>query len=161
LADAELLHEAVREAGELARALFQQKIKRWTKSDGSPVTEADLAVDKILKARLHGARPDYGWLSEETPDGPERLGQRKVWIVDPIDGTRAFAHGGDEWCVAAALLVNGRPKTFALGGDAPIYQRIGDERLPMRQTRFSQPPFVVQDPTPPVSRGSESPHDHR
>jgi len=121
LADAELLHEAVREAGELARSLFQQKIKRWTKSDGSPVTEADLAVDKILKARLHEARPDYGWLSEETPDGPERLGRRKVWIVDPIDGTRAFAHGGDEWCVAAALLSDGRPELAA------IYRPMADE----------------------------------
>ncbi len=114
MADAELLHAAVREAGLLARSLFQQKIKGWTKSDGSPVTEADLAVDKILKARLHDARPDYGWLSEETPDTPERLKHRQVWIVDPIDGTRAFAQGGDEWCVAAALLVDGRPHLAAI-----------------------------------------------
>jgi myo-inositol-1(or 4)-monophosphatase len=114
LADAELLHDAVREAGLLARSLFQQKIKGWTKSDGSPVTEADLAVDKLLKARLHEARPDYGWLSEETPDTPERLKHRRVWIVDPIDGTRAFAQGGDEWCIAAALLVDGRPHLAAI-----------------------------------------------
>ena len=114
MADAELLHRAVREAGELARSLFQQKIKRWTKSDGSPVTEADLAVDKILKARLHEARPGYGWLSEETPDTAERLKHRQVWIVDPIDGTRAFAQGGDEWCIAAALLVDGRPHLAAV-----------------------------------------------
>lgn len=114
MVDADLLHDAVRDAGRLARSLFQQKVKGWTKSDGSPVTEADLAVDKILKARLHGARPDYGWLSEETPDTAERLKLRKVWIVDPIDGTRAFAHGGDEWCVAAALLVDGRPHIAAI-----------------------------------------------
>jgi myo-inositol-1(or 4)-monophosphatase len=109
LADAELLHAAVREAGLLARSLFQ-KVKGWTKSDGSPVTEADLAVDKLLKARLHDVRPDYGWLSEETPDSVDRLAKSKVWIVDPIDGTRAFANGGDEWCVAAALLIDGRPE---------------------------------------------------
>jgi myo-inositol-1(or 4)-monophosphatase len=114
LADSELLRAAVREAGALARSLFQQKTKSWTKSDGSPVTEADLAVDKALKARLHEARPEYGWLSEETPDTEERLGRREVWIVDPIDGTRAFAHGGDEWCVAAALLVDGRPALAAI-----------------------------------------------
>lgn len=121
MADAELLHAAVREAGRLARSLFQQKIKRWTKSDGSPVTEADLAVDKVLKALLHEARPDYGWLSEETPDTPDRLARRQVWIVDPIDGTRAYAQGGDEWCVAAALLVDGRPELAA------IYRPMADE----------------------------------
>lgn len=113
MADAELLHKAVREAGLLARSLFQ-KVKAWTKSDGSPVTEADLAVDKLLKARLHDARPDYGWLSEETPDSADRLSKSKVWIVDPIDGTRAFANGGDEWCVAAALLIDGRPELAAI-----------------------------------------------
>lgn len=114
MADADLLHDAVREAGSLARSLFQQKVKGWSKSDGSPVTEADLAVDKILKARLHDARPDYGWLSEETPDTQDRLSRHKVWIVDPIDGTRAFAQGGDEWCVAVALLVDGRPELAAI-----------------------------------------------
>jgi myo-inositol-1(or 4)-monophosphatase len=114
LADAELLENAVREAGALARSLFYQSMKGWTKSDGSPVTEADLAVDKVLKARLHDVRPDYGWLSEETPDTEARLGRRHVWIVDPIDGTRAFAQGGDEWCVAAALLIDGRPALAAI-----------------------------------------------
>lgn len=113
MADAELLEDAVREAGALARSLFGQ-VKHWTKSDGSPVTEADLAVDKLLKERLHDARPDYGWLSEETPDTPDRLGCAKVWIADPIDGTRAFTHGADEWCVAAALLTDGRPTLAAI-----------------------------------------------
>lgn len=113
MADAELLENAVREAGTLARSLFQ-KVKGWTKSDGSPVTEADLAVDKILKERLHMARPDYGWLSEETPDNDARLELSHVWIVDPIDGTRAFQNGGDEWCVAAALLTDGRPALAAI-----------------------------------------------
>jgi myo-inositol-1(or 4)-monophosphatase len=114
LADVELLREAVREAGAFARSLFRQSVKAWAKSDGSPVTEVDLAVDKMLKARLHAARPDYGWLSEETPDTEERLAHSNVWIVDPIDGTRAFAHGGDEWCVVAALITDGRPRLAAI-----------------------------------------------
>lgn len=113
MADAELLEDAVREAGALASSLFR-KVKHWTKSDGSPVTEADLAVDRLLKERLHDTRPGYGWLSEETPDTPDRLGCAKVWIVDPIDGTRAFTHGADEWCVAAALLTDGRPTLAAI-----------------------------------------------
>jgi myo-inositol-1(or 4)-monophosphatase len=114
LADAELLRDAVREAGALARSLFKQKLKHWMKSDGSPVTEADLAVDMMLKRRLKEARGDYGWLSEETPDTHERLERRLVWIVDPIDGTRSFAQGGSEWCIAAALLVDGRPQLAAI-----------------------------------------------
>lgn len=113
MADADLLNAAVREAGALARSLFQ-KVKSWAKSDGSPVTEADLAVDRMLQERLHGARPGYGWLSEETPDTAERLGRRQVWIADPIDGTRAFTQGGDEWCVAVALLTDGRPTLAAI-----------------------------------------------
>lgn len=113
MADAELLNNAVREAGALARSLYGQ-VKQWSKSDGSPVTEADLAVDKVLKARLHDTRPGYGWLSEETPDTADRLGRAQVWIADPIDGTRAFTHGADEWCVAAALLTEGRPTLAAI-----------------------------------------------
>src|SRR6188768_444379 len=89
--DASLLFDTVREAGALALAMARKGFRRWTKSDGTPVTEADIAVDTLLKEKLVGARPDYGWLSEETPDDPARLARRKLWIADPIDGTRAFA----------------------------------------------------------------------
>lgn len=141
MADAELLRAAVREAGALALSLFRQSVKRWTKSDGSPVTEADLAVDKLLKAHLTAARPDYGWLSEETPDTEERLAKRAVWIVDPIDGTRAFAHGGDEWCVAAALLVEGRPALAAIY--RPVTEDFYEARLGEGATLNRKPLHMV------------------
>ena len=75
----------------------------------SPVSEADLAVDKLLAEDLRGARPDYGWLSEETVDDRARLDRNRVFIVDPIDGTRAFLAGGDEWTVSVAVVEAGRP----------------------------------------------------
>jgi myo-inositol-1(or 4)-monophosphatase len=73
------------------------------------VSEADLAVDAALKLKLLTARPDYGWLSEETEDGEARLGQRRVWVVDPIDGTNAFLRHVPEWTVSAALVEDGVP----------------------------------------------------
>lgn len=113
-ADAELLTAVVKEAGALGARLSAQGVKRWSKPDGSEVTEADLAIDKLLKERLMTARPSYGWLSEESPDTPERLGHDMLWIADPIDGTRAFVNGRSEWCVGAALIARGRPVACAL-----------------------------------------------
>eukprot|EP01037_Dinobryon_pediforme_P030629 gene30629-34773_t len=72
---------------------FRKDPKVWTKAGNSPVSEADLAADRLLHQRLTGARPDYGWLSEETADTPRRLGCRRLFVVDPIDGTRAFISG--------------------------------------------------------------------
>ncbi len=83
--------------------------KIWSKAGGSPVTEADVAVDTFLKIKLSAALPGAGWLSEETADDGRRLGRNLVWIVDPIDGTRAFLSGSHDWSVAIALLVDGRP----------------------------------------------------
>ena len=100
--------------GELGKSLTRQNVKRWSKPDGSEVTEADLAIDALLKDRLQAARPSYGWLSEETPDGAARLAHDRIWIVDPIDGTRAFINSRDEWCVAAALIERGRPVVAAV-----------------------------------------------
>ncbi len=80
-----------------------------SKAGGSPVTEADLAADALLKQRLGEAFPDAGWLSEETADDPERLDRRTLIVVDPIDGTRAFVAGDPRWAVSAALVVDGRP----------------------------------------------------
>ena len=108
--DARLLFDTVQEAGELGLSLAHRKdLKHWTKPDGSHVTEGDLAINALFEERLKAARPGYGWLSEETPDAPERLAQERLWIIDPIDGTRAFMEGRLEWCVAAALAINGRP----------------------------------------------------
>ena len=114
--DATLLFDAVREAGELGRSLSRRSgLQCWTKPDGSQVTEGDLAINDLLAQRLNSARPSYGWLSEETPDLPQgRMAQEKLWIIDPIDGTRAFIEGRQEWCVAAALAIGGRPVLAAV-----------------------------------------------
>jgi myo-inositol-1(or 4)-monophosphatase len=113
-ADAALLFETVREAGALALTMLRQNVRRWTKPDGSPVTEADVAVDTLLRGRLDAKRPAYGWLSEETPDDESRLARSSLWIADPIDGTRDFIAGGSEWCIAVALIRDGRPAAAAI-----------------------------------------------
>lgn len=112
--DAELLSDAVREAGELALTLQRRGVERWMKPDGSPVSDGDLKVNDLLRARLMAARPGYGWLSEETPDDLSRLTCEYLWIVDPIDGTRAFIGGGTVWCVAAALVRSGHVAAAAI-----------------------------------------------
>jgi myo-inositol-1(or 4)-monophosphatase len=104
-----LLAEAVRDAGQLASRMAGPTLKQWTKSGSSPVSDADIAVDGLLKERLHAPTPDYGWLSEESTDDPARLARSRVWIVDPIDGTRAYLAGRKDWSVSAALVENGRP----------------------------------------------------
>jgi myo-inositol-1(or 4)-monophosphatase len=112
--DARLLFDAVRQAGELGKSLARRQVQKWSKPDGSEVTEADLAVNTLLEERLRPARPSYGWLSEETPDDHVRLSHDRIWIIDPIDGTRAFIQRKDEWCVAAALIERGRPVAAAV-----------------------------------------------
>ena len=107
--DSALLTEAVREAGALALRMFKTELRHWIKGKSSPVSEADVAVDELLKDRLQSAAPDYGWLSEETADDRSRLERRRVWIVDPIDGTRAYLAGRNDWSVSAALVEDGRP----------------------------------------------------
>ena len=108
-----LVREVAREAGSLALRHFRSGLttsaKIWSKAGGSPVTEADMAVDTFLKLRLNELLPQAGWLSEETADDGLRLGHDLVWIVDPIDGTRAFLTGSHDWSVAIALLAHGEP----------------------------------------------------
>src|SRR6195256_2873934 len=105
--DAALLVDTVREAGALAHSLFRTELKNWTKGASSPVSEADIAANDLLEQRLRSATPDYGWLSEESADDPSRLGKHLVWIVDPIDGTRGYLAGKEDWCVSVALVENG------------------------------------------------------
>jgi myo-inositol-1(or 4)-monophosphatase len=107
--DRHLLESAAREAGELALTFFGKDPETWFKGNKSPVSEADLTVDRFLAERLQNARPHYGWLSEETADDRSRLAHERVFIVDPIDGTRAFLAGGDEWTVSIAVVESGRP----------------------------------------------------
>jgi myo-inositol-1(or 4)-monophosphatase len=103
------LQAAVVEAGRLALSKFRNNVRAWNKENASPVSEADLAVDNFLRERLTGIDPAIGWLSEETVDVPERLMKDRVWIVDPIDGTRSFLAGREDWAVCAALVERGRP----------------------------------------------------
>ncbi len=108
------LAAAVREAGELALGKFRAPLKIWTKANASPVCEADIAVNDLLRDRLPGAAEGFGWLSEETEDDPQRLQSRRLWIVDPIDGTRAYIGGQPDWSISAALVENGRPIAAAV-----------------------------------------------
>jgi myo-inositol-1(or 4)-monophosphatase len=112
--DAALLTDTVREAGALALSLFRTELKNWTKGASSPVSEADIAVNDLLEKRLRSATPDYGWLSEESVDDESRLEKRLVWIVDPIDGTRGYLAGREDWCVSAALVEDDSPVLAAV-----------------------------------------------
>jgi myo-inositol-1(or 4)-monophosphatase len=112
--DQALLVAAVREAGAIALQHFRTDVKVWEKQGGTPVSDADLAVNQHLHRRLGDARPQYGWLSEETEDDPSRLTRRRVWVVDPIDGTKAFLAGTPHFCHAVALVEDGKPILAAL-----------------------------------------------
>lgn len=107
--DLDLLLGAAVEAGEIARSYWRQEPQTWEKEAGAgPVTEADLAVNDFLIGRLLGARPDYGWLSEESTDDPARLDAAHCFIIDPIDGTRAFIDGQEGFSHSLAVARNDR-----------------------------------------------------
>lgn len=109
-ADLALLVSAAHAAGEIARRHFGGGPKFWDKGAGlGPVSEADLEVDAMLRGRLLQARPDYGWLSEETADHPARLQRERVFIIDPIDGTRAFLEGQTGFANVLAIVEAGIP----------------------------------------------------
>lgn len=159
--DGALLIEAVRAAGELALSFFRTELRQWTKGVSSPVSEADIAVDALLRDKLMAPRSGYGWLSEESPDHPERLALARVWVVDPIDGTRAFLAGRDDWTISAALVEAGRPVLAALYApatgelfsavenagarlnDAPISATGGAE---LRRARVAGPQKMLERP---------------
>ncbi|WP_127752166.1 3'(2'),5'-bisphosphate nucleotidase CysQ [Devosia sp. 1566] len=107
--DLELLRSSAVSAGIIACGFFRAPVKAWTKDNASPVSEADILVDRYLAASLLAARPDYGWLSEETADNPLRLTCRRVFVVDPIDGTKGFLRGEDSWTVSLAVVEDGVP----------------------------------------------------
>ncbi len=109
-----ILTETAREAGAHALKLRAEGVEFWSKKDTTPVTDADLAIDALTKERLLGARPDFGWLSEETADGPARLDKRDVFVVDPIDGTRAFLDGRPEWVISIAAVQDNTPRAAAI-----------------------------------------------
>lgn len=106
--DLPLLIDAARIAGRIATSFSGATAQRWDKPGGAgPVTEADLAVNAFLHTTLQHARPDYGWLSEETEDTTARLSKDRVFIIDPIDGTRSFVEGANTWAHALAVAEQG------------------------------------------------------
>lgn len=108
--DLALIVDVARQAGELALSFFGADPEVWWKNEGrSPVSAADYAVNTLLSDKLRTARPDYGWLSEETDDDDSRLTRETVFVIDPIDGTRAFLAGQNTWCVSVAVVHQGRP----------------------------------------------------
>ncbi|MBA4782601.1 MAG: 3'(2'),5'-bisphosphate nucleotidase CysQ [Rhizobiales bacterium] len=122
LNDIELLADAARVAGEIGLSYFGKSPEVWIKGKDSPVSEADIAIDCYLKERLLAVRPDYGWLSEETEDSPARLAARRLFVIDPIDGTRGFLQGTENWTVSLAIVEAGRPTEAVLFG--PVVERL-------------------------------------
>lgn len=129
--DLDLIRAAAEDAGRLALGFWRGDYRHWDKQAGlGPVSEADLAVNARIEALLRPARPDYGWLSEESPDDPARLSARRCFIIDPIDGTRAFIEGNEGFAVCIAVVEDGRPLagvvhlpalglTYAAGASGP------------------------------------------
>lgn len=113
--DLDLITEAARLAGRVATGFVGKTARSWDKPDGAgPVTEADLAVNEALESLLRGARPDYGWLSEESADTAERFERDTVFIIDPIDGTRSFVEGSRTWAHSLAIAHKGKITTAAI-----------------------------------------------
>lgn len=112
--DLELLLEAAQEAGRIGLRYFRNANEVWMKHGNSPVSQADLEIDKFLHGELTAARPNHGWLSEETADSDARLERDAVFVVDPIDGTRGFLEGNAQWCISIAVVRDGRPVTAVL-----------------------------------------------
>jgi myo-inositol-1(or 4)-monophosphatase len=120
--DLSLLEAAARDAGELTRALLTKPLDIQSKGAAGPVTNIDFAVDAFLAERLRGARPDYGWLSEETPDDPAaRVDKARAFSIDPIDGTGAMIQGSPQFTISLGVVENGR--AFA----GAIYNPMTDE----------------------------------
>jgi myo-inositol-1(or 4)-monophosphatase len=110
----DVLIQAVRAGGAVALQMATAGFDTLQKADQSPVTSADLAVNQILHERLRAAFPEDGWLSEESPDDLDRLQKTRVWVVDPIDGTKAFINGEPEFCISVALIEHGQPIVAAV-----------------------------------------------
>ena len=113
--DLALLVSAARQSGEIAKRYFRQNPDVTDKPGGAgPVTAADLAVNAMLEGFLQSARPEYGWLSEETEDNTARLRTARQFIIDPIDGTRAFVDGSKDWAHSLAIVADGVPVAAAV-----------------------------------------------
>lgn len=149
-----LIRDAAREAGRIAMRFFGRTPDVWMKTGQSPVSEADIAVDKFLRDALLAARPDYGWLSEETVADGSRLSARRTFVVDPIDGTRAFIGGQNMWCVSIAIVEDGRPIAGVL--DAPAKDELFEAMLDGQALKNGRPVKVRAAAVPPVVAGPKT-----
>jgi myo-inositol-1(or 4)-monophosphatase len=143
-ADVALAIDAARRAGDVVMRFFGRDLIVEHKSPEQPLTEADLAADALLHELLIGARPEYGWLSEETIDQPDRLEKKRVWIVDPIDGTRSFIARSPEFAISVGLVEDGVPVIgvvcnpardelyYAVRGGGAFVSRGGAGAVPLR-----------------------------
>jgi myo-inositol-1(or 4)-monophosphatase len=158
--DLDLIIAATRQAAEIAHAYFGRSPETWYKgAERSPVSEADMASDRYLRETLLAARPDYGWLSEETLDDPSRLEKERVFIVDPIDGTRGFIGGKTDWCVSVAVAEKGIAVAGVLASPArgdiwwasrgngaflnSVPLAVASDRPAMRPLRLSMPDMLA------------------
>ena len=110
--EARHLADTLREASAIALKTFRGEVRSWIKGHDSPVSDADIAVDNFLREKL--SRPGIGWLSEESADDLTRLDNERIFIVDPIDGTRSYLAGREDWSICAALIERGRPVAAAV-----------------------------------------------
>ncbi|MEM9667365.1 MAG: 3'(2'),5'-bisphosphate nucleotidase CysQ [Pseudomonadota bacterium] len=126
--DLRIMRQVALEGGRLALSYLNRDVSRvWEKTPGHPVTDADLAVDALLSDRLRAARPDYGWLSEETVDDLAGRMRQRIWVVDPIDGTRAFVRGDPNWCIGIAVVEDGIPVASVVY--APVFNELFYARI--------------------------------
>ena len=170
--DLALLIDAARAAGDIALRYFRNSPKVWEKNGEGPVTEADIAVNDMLIKRLRGARPTYGWLSEESPDTEERLDCEHLFLIDPIDGTSAFIAGDSSFSHSFAVAHNGvvmaavvylpakdRMYAASLGGTVTCNgialqcsDRAGTEGATLLTPKTNMDPDLWQGPLPEVTR---------
>jgi myo-inositol-1(or 4)-monophosphatase len=150
-----ILTAAIREAGDAALRLANDGFQTYTKQDNSPVTSADHAVNELLMDRLLSRFPDDGWLSEETPDTTARLEKSRVWVIDPIDGTKAFIRREPEYCISVALLEGSQPVFGAIFNPSTdkLYTAIRGQGLHLNgapvlhnESVTDQPPTVALSP---------------
>lgn len=144
--DLDLLINAARAAGEIALRYWKRSPDFWEKEDGTgPVTVADLAVNEMLVSELRRARPDYGWLSEETPDTFERMTATRCFIVDPIDGTRAFMDGTPDFAHSLAIAEDGKVTAAVIY--LPAQDRLYSASTKERATQNGVPMQVTAAPS--------------
>lgn len=125
--DLDRIEDALMAAGEVLRGFLPGAIESSQKSNSDPVTEADLVLDRTLRELL--LAPGEGWLSEETADSADRLGKDRIWVVDPLDGTKEFVAGIPEWCVAIGLVEEGRAVAGGILNPAAGFIALGAEGL--------------------------------